>query len=117
VLEAYVNGVSTRKVYRPVEQLGIAGTTKDRVSVLCRALDQQVSVFRERPLEGAHPYLWLDAKHLKVRSAGHVRSKALVIAYAVHDSGVRDVIGLDLGEIESEAFWGRVPALAGSPWA
>ncbi len=105
VLEAYVNGVSTRKVDRLVEQLGIAGMTKDRVSALCGALDQQVSVFRERPLEGAYPYLWLDAKHLKVRSAGHVRSKALVIAYAVHESGIREVIGLDLGEIESEAFW------------
>jgi transposase-like protein len=105
VLEAYVNGVSTRKVDRLVEQLGIAGMTKDRVSALCRALDQQVTIFRERPLEGAYPYLWLDAKHVKVRSGGHVRSKALVIAYAVHESGVREVIGLDIGEVESEAFW------------
>jgi transposase-like protein len=105
VLEAYVNGVSTRKVDRLVEQLGIAGMTKDRVSALCRGLDEQVTVFRERPLEGSYPYLWLDAKHLKVRSGAHVRSKALVIAYAVHDSGVREVIGLDLGEVESEAFW------------
>ncbi|MGH9300240.1 MAG: IS256 family transposase [Acidimicrobiales bacterium] len=105
VLEAYVNGVSTRKVDRLVEQLGIAGMTKDRVSALCRALDEQVTIFRERPLEGSYPYLWLDAKHVKVRSGGHVRSKALVIAYAVHDSGVREVIGLDIGEVESEAFW------------
>lgn len=105
VLEAYVNGVSTRKVDRLVEQLGIAGMTKDRVSALCRALDEQVRVFRERPLEGAYPYLWLDAKHVKVRCGGHVRSKALVIAYAVHETGIREVIGLDIGEIESEAFW------------
>jgi len=105
VLEAYVNGVSTRKVDRLVEQLGIAGMTKDRASALCRALDEHVAIFRERPLEGAYPYLWLDAKHVKVRSGPHVRSKALVIAYAVHESGVREVIGLDLGEIESEAFW------------
>ena len=105
VLEAYVNGVSTRKVDRLVEQLGIAGMTKDRVSALCKALDEHVEVFRSRPLEGAYPYLWLDAKHVKVRSGGHVRSKALVIAYAVHESGVREVIGLDLGEVESEAFW------------
>jgi transposase-like protein len=105
VLEAYVNGVSTRKVDRLVEQLGISGMSKDRVSALCRDLDEQVNVFRERALEGSYPYLWLDAKHVKVRSGGHVRSKALVIAYGVHDSGVREVIGLDLGEIESEAFW------------
>jgi putative transposase len=86
VLEAYVNGVSTRKVDRLVEQLGIQGMTKDRVSALCRALDEQVEVFRQRPLEGAYPYLWLDAKHVKVRSGGHVRSKALVVAYAVHET-------------------------------
>ena len=61
VMEAYVNGVSTRKVDRLVEQLGIAGMTKDRVSALCRALDEHVAAFRERPLEGAYPYLWLDA--------------------------------------------------------
>ena len=62
VMEAYVNGVSTGKVDRLVEQLGIAGMDKDRVSALCRALDEQVEVFRTRPLEGEYPYLWLDAK-------------------------------------------------------
>jgi len=105
VLEAYVNDVSTRKVDRLVEQLGIQGMTKDRVSALCRGLDEQVEVFRSRPLGGAYPYLWLDAKQLKVRDQGHVRSKTLVVAYAVHETGRREVIGIDLGEVESEAFW------------
>jgi putative transposase len=105
VLEAYVNGVSTRKVDRLVEQLGLHGMDKDRVSRLCRALDEQVELFRQRPLDGTYPYLWLDAKQLKVRDQGHVRSKAAVIAYAVHETGSREIIGLDLGEIESEAFW------------
>src|SRR3954468_12023561 len=105
VLEAYVNGVSTRKVDRLVEQLGIDGMTKDRVSALCKALDEQVEAFRGRPLEGSYPYLWLDAKHVKVRDQGRVVSKALVVAYAVHDSGLREVIGLDIGEVESGAFW------------
>ncbi|KAB2846260.1 MAG: IS256 family transposase [Hyphomicrobiaceae bacterium] len=105
VMEAYVNGVSTRKVDRLVEQLGIHGMSKDRVSALCRGLDERVEAFRGRPLEGEYPYLWLDAKHLKVRDRGHVRSKALVVAYAVHESGHREVIGLDLGEVETEAFW------------
>jgi len=112
VLEAYVNGVSTRKVDRLVEQLGVPGMTKDRVSAMCRGLDEQVEAFRTRSLEGEYPYLWLDAKHVKVRSGGHVRSKALVIAYAVHESGRREVIGLDLGEVESGGFSRRVPALA-----
>jgi putative transposase len=101
--EAYVNGVSTRKVDRLVEQLGISSMSKDRVSALCRDLDERVDSFRQRPLEGAFPYLWLDAKHLKVRDRGSVRSKALVIAYAVHETGRREVIGIDIGE--TEAFW------------
>jgi transposase-like protein len=105
VMEAYVNGVSTRKVDRLVEQLGIAGMTKDRVSALCRGLDEQVEAFRQRPLDGAYPYLWLDAKHVKVRDHGRVVSKALIVAYAVHESGVREVIGLDIGEVETGSFW------------
>jgi putative transposase len=105
VMEAYVNGVSTRKVDRLVEQLGIHGMSKDRVSALCRELDERVDAFRNRPLEGEFPYLWLDAKHLKVRDRGHVRSKALVVAYAVHETGRREVIGIGIGETETEAFW------------
>jgi putative transposase len=105
VMEAYVNGVSTRKVDRLVEQLGIQGMSKDRVSRMCRELDEHVEQFRSRSLEGVYPYLWLDAKHVKVRDRSRVLSKALVVAYAVNQDGVREVIGLDLGEIESEAFW------------
>jgi putative transposase len=105
VQEAYVNGVSTRKVDRLVEQLGLRGMTKDTVSRLCRSLDEQVTVFRGRPLAGAYPYLWLDAKVERVREPGGVRHKALVIAYGVHESGRREVIGLDVGEAETEAFW------------
>jgi putative transposase len=105
VQEAYVNGVSTRKVDRLVAQLGIQGMSKDQVSRLCRGLDGQVRVFRERPLEGAYPYLWLDAKVERVREPGGVRHKALVIAYGVHESGRREVIGVDVGAAETEAFW------------
>src|SRR5450756_472433 len=61
--------------------------------------------FRQRPLEGRYPYLWLDAKAEKVREPGEVRSKALVVAYAVHENGCREVIGIDVGESESAAFW------------
>jgi putative transposase len=106
VMESYVNGVSTRKVERVVEQLGVASMSKSQVSRLCAALDEQVVAFRERPLEGAYPYLWLDAKVEKVRGPdGRVRPKALVVAYAVHEAGYREVIGLDVGATESGAFW------------
>jgi transposase-like protein len=105
VQEAYVNGVSTRKVERLVEQLGVGGMSKSQVSRLCAGLDGQVSAFRQRPLEGRYPYLWLDAKIERVRESGGVRQKALVIAYGVHESGRREVLGLDVGEAETESFW------------
>jgi putative transposase len=104
VQEAYVNGVSNRKVDRLVEQMGVH-MSKDQVSRLCRGLDEQVQAFRERPLEGRYPYVWLDGKIEKVRERGGVRQKCLVIAYAVHETGRREVIGLDVGEAETEAFW------------
>jgi len=64
-----------------VEQLGVAAIGKDAVSRLCRGLDEQVRVFRERPPEGRYPYLWLDGKVEKVRERGAVRQGCLVIAY------------------------------------
>ena len=100
-----MNGVSTRKVERLAAQLGIESMSRSTVSRLCKTLDEQVRLFRERPLAGRYPYLWLDAKVERVRVPGGVRSKALVVAYAVHESGCREVIGIDVGEDESEAFW------------
>src|SRR3712207_290497 len=79
--------------------------SKDQVSRLCRGLDEQVQAFRQRPLEGRYPYVWLDGKIERVRERGGVRQKCLAIAYAVHESGRREVIGLDVGEAETEAFW------------
>ena len=72
-------------------------------------------MFRERPLEGRYPYVWLDGKIEKVRERGGVRQKCLVIAYAVHETGRREVIGLDVGEAETEAFWREFLAVAAGP--
>ena len=104
VQEAYVAGVSTRKVDQVVESLGLR-ISKSEVSRICQGLDEQVDAFRTRPLEGRYPYLWLDAKVEKVRDGGRVMRKALVLAYGVHESGYREVIALDVGEAETEAFW------------
>jgi putative transposase len=104
VQEAYVAGVSTRKVDQVVESLGLR-VSKSEVSRICQGLDEQVEAFRNRPLEGRYPYLWLDAKVEKVRDGGRVVRKALVLAYGVHESGYREVIALDVGEAETEAFW------------
>jgi putative transposase len=106
VQEAYVNGVSTRKVDRLVEQLGLHGMSKDQVSRLCRGLDDQVRLFRERPLDGGqYPYLWLDAKVERVREPGGVRQKCLVIAKGVSAAGRQEILGFDVGEAETESFW------------
>ena len=114
VQEAYVNGVSTRKVDRVVEQLGVR-MTKDQVSRLCPRLDEQVPVFRERPLEGAYPYLWLDAKQEKVRDRGHVVPKALVIAYGVHETGPARGDRPRRRRDRVRGVLARVPALAPPP--
>ena len=75
------------------------------VSRICAGLDEQVEAFRQRPLEGRYPYLFLDAKVEKVRDGGRVQRKCVVIAHGVHESGRREIIGLDVGEAETEAFW------------
>ncbi len=104
VQQAYVCGVSTRRVDQLVESLGLR-ISRCEVSRICAGLDEQVEAFRSRPLEGRYPYLWLDAKVEKVRDGGRVVRKCLVIAHGVHESGRREVIGLDCGECETEAFW------------
>src|SRR5213596_429611 len=97
VQQAYVCGVSTRRVDQLVESLGLR-ISRSEVSRVCALLDEQVEAFRQRPLEGRYPYLWLDAKVEKVRDGGRVVRKCLVIAHGVHESGRREVIGVDCGE-------------------
>ena len=106
VQEAYVHGVSTRKVDDLVKALGMSGISKSRVSELCEQLDEEVERFRNRPLEGPYPYVWLDATYLKARQDGRVVSTAVVIAVGVKvESGEREVLGLDVGPSEDGAFW------------
>lgn len=105
VQEAYVHGVSTRKVDELVQALGLGGISKSEVSRLCAELDEHIEAFRNRPLEGRYPYVWLDAKYVKVREGGRVMSMALVLATAVNDKGEREVLGFDVGLSEDGAFW------------
>ncbi len=104
VQQAYVCGVSTRRVDQLVESLGLR-ISKSEVSRIAGLLDEQVQAFRERPLEGRYPYLFVDAKIEKVRDGGRVQRKAVVVAHAVHETGRREIIGLDIGAAETEAFW------------
>jgi transposase-like protein len=105
VQEAYVHGVSTRRVDDLVQALGMTGISKSQVSRLCQALDAEVERFRTRRLEGPYPYVWLDATFPKVRTDGRVVSMALVIAIGVNARGEREVLGLDVGASENGAFW------------
>jgi transposase-like protein len=106
VQEAYVHGVSTRKVDELVKALGMGGISKSRVSELCEELDEEVERFRGRPLEGTYPYVWIDATYVKARQDGRVASVAVVIAVGVKgETGEREVLGLDVGPSEDGAFW------------
>jgi putative transposase len=104
VQQAYVCGVSTRRVDQLVESLGLR-ISRSEVSRICALLDEQVQAFRARPLSGRYPYLFVDAKVEKVRAGGRVVHKCVVIAHGVHETGRREIIGLDVGEAETEAFW------------
>jgi putative transposase len=106
VQEAYVHGISTRKVDELVKALGMGGISKSRVSELCEELDEEVGRFRGRPLEGPYPYMWVDATYLKCRQDGRVVSVAVVLAVGVNGkSGEREVLGVDVGPSEDRAFW------------
>jgi transposase-like protein len=105
IQEAYVHGVSTRKVEDLVRQLGLDGVSKSEVSRICATLDEGVTRFRERPLVDEYPYVWLDGKVVKVRHDGRVENHVAVVVIGVRRTGVRDVLGFDVGPAESYDFW------------
>lgn len=105
VQEAYVQGISTRKVDDLVQAMGMTGISKSQVSRLCQELDQRVQAFLERRLDGGFVFIWLDATYLKVREDGHVVNKAVVVAVGAHEAGHREVLGLAVGPAETHAFW------------
>ncbi len=106
VTQAYVEGVSTRRVDALVRSLGCDGISKSQVSRICAELDEVVSSFLERPLDsGPYRYLWLDALTQLVREEGRVVQVSVVVATAVNASGKRELLGIDVGTSEDGAFW------------
>lgn len=105
VAEAYVQGVSTRKVEELVEAMGARGMSRSEVSRMAAVLDEQVTLFRTRPLEGDFPYIWLDAMYLKVRDGGRVVSRAVLVAFGVNREGQREVLGVSVANNEMEIAW------------
>ena len=111
VMEAYVHGVSTRKVDDLVAAMGVdAGISKSEVSRICEELDTRVEAFRGRTLGHVEfPYVYLDATYINVRddALGQVVSRAVVVAIGVSAEGHREVLGVDIGDSEDETFWTR----------
>jgi putative transposase len=106
VMQAYVEGVSTRRVDDLVVALGGTGISKSEVSRICAQLDDDVAAWRARPLdEQPFPYVFCDATYCKVRLRGRVVSQAVVIATGVSADGRREVLGCAVGDSETESFW------------
>ena len=105
VQEAYVLGVSTRKVDDLMAALGGCSISRSEVSRICALLDEELAEFRERPLDEPYPYVWFDATYEKVRQGARIVSQAAVVAVGVRDTGEKSVLGLAIGASETEAFW------------
>ncbi|WAP69456.1 IS256 family transposase [Jiella pelagia] len=105
IQEAWISGVSTRRVDDLVQAMGLSGIGKSTVSKLCKDIDERVGGFLDRPLAGDWPYLWLDATYLKQREGGRIISVAAIIAVAVNTDGKREIVGLHIGPSEAETFW------------
>ncbi len=106
VAEAYVKGVSTRRVAKLVETLGVASLSKSQVSEMAKDLDELVADFRHRPLDqGPYTYVWADALTMRVREGGRVVNVACLTATAVNADGHREILGLDVTTSEDGAGW------------
>jgi transposase-like protein len=106
VCQAYVEGVSTRRVDDLVKAMGIDGISKSEVSRMAAALDTVVSEFKERPLDqGPYRYVWIDALTQRVREGGRVVNVSAVIATAVNAEGRREIIGFEIATTEDTAAW------------
>jgi putative transposase len=105
IQEAYIQGISTRSVDDLVKALGMDGISKSQVSRLCEEIDERVTTFLDRPIEGDWPYLWIDATYVKVRQNGRIVSVAVIVAVGVNSDGRREVLGMDIGPSEAEPFW------------
>ena len=104
VAEAYVRGVSTRRVEGLVEALGVASLSKSQVSELAKGLDEMVTDFRNRPLDaGPYTYVWADALTMKVREGGRIVNIACLLAVGVNGEGHREILGIDVATTEDGA--------------
>ena len=106
IQQAYVEGVSTRRVDDLIKALGCDGISSSQVSRICEQLDEVVASFLGRPLDGGpYPYVWLDGLTQKVREGGRIVNVCVVVATGVNAEGQREILGMDVGASEDGAFW------------
>lgn len=105
LMQMVVGGVSTRKVKRITRELCGREFSRSTVSELAKGLDEQVEAWNERPLEGAYPFVLVDAMHIKVRRQAAVRSTSVLIALGINAEGFREILGIRVTDSESEAGW------------
>ena len=106
IQEAYIHGVSTRKVDEIVQAMGLDNSvSRSEVSRICKSLEDDVNDFRQRPLDGNYLYLWVDATYLKVREGGRIVGKAMLIATAINTDGEKEIVGFQMGAAESYESW------------
>ena len=106
IQQAYVEGVSTRRVDDLIKALGCDGISSSQVSRICEQLDEVVESFLGRPLDGGpYPYVWLDGLTQKVREGGRIVNVCVVVATGVNADGQREILGMDVGASEDGAFW------------
>ncbi|WP_143287148.1 IS256 family transposase, partial [Caenibacillus caldisaponilyticus] len=106
LMEMVVNGVSTRKITQITEELCGTSFSKSTVSSLCKGLDPMIQDWNDRSLhEHVYPFVLVDAIYTKVRENGRVRSRAVLIATGVNEEGYREILGLQIGNSESESSW------------
>ncbi|MDN5757428.1 MAG: IS256 family transposase [Tomitella sp.] len=106
VANCYLLGVSTRRMDKLVQTLGITGLSKSQVSEMSKDLDSQVEAFRTRPLdEGPYRYVAADALVLKVREHGRVVKIAAMVATGINNDGYREILGVQLGSAETKEAW------------
>ncbi|MFG1859236.1 IS256 family transposase, partial [Actinomadura geliboluensis] len=106
VATSYLLGVSTRRVDKLVEQMGIKGISKSQVSEMSKVLDAQVAAFRNRPLEGGpYAFVWVDALTQKVREGGRIVNVHVLVATGVNADGHREILGVEVSSAEDGAGW------------
>ena len=108
MIDMYINGVSTRKVSKIVEELCGHGVSKSQVSELSKDLDTKLNLWRNRKLIRSYPYLIVDARYEHIRGESGVATKAVMIVVGISDEGYREILSIAIGDSENEVDWGNV---------